>query len=70
MDLLSDKAKSTVLSFPETYFQGVRRFEPDQWTKNGAYQKKYPSLDGYKVATLFDSKIIFDLEQHQLLISF
>lgn len=34
---LSDKAKSTVLGFQGTYFQGVRKFEPDQWTKNGAF---------------------------------
>jgi hypothetical protein len=44
----------------------VRRFEPDQWTKNGALQKKYPSFDGYKVATLFDTTIILPLEQHQV----
>ena len=48
-DILSDIAKSTVQSFRGTYFQGVRRFEPDQWTKNGACQKKYPSFDGTKL---------------------
>lgn len=36
--------------------------------KTGPVKKKYPSFDGYKVATLFNALVIFLVERRQLFI--